>query len=163
MSFAYPPEGGTIDAAPIQILGQAGATADFDHYILDFGLSDNPEGWGSVQGPNTIAVRDTGKLADWDISDLPDGPVTLRIIVFSQSGGSAEARVHFTVRRPTGTPPPTDTPSATPTETATPTQTPTATVTPTPTAKIEPTATATPAFSPTPEVTLAVETATTGP
>lgn len=156
MSFAYPPEGGTLEAGPIQILGQAGATADFSHYVLDFGLSENPEGWGSVQGPNTVAVMETGRLADWDISGLPDGPVTLRVTVFSLTGGSAEARVHFTVRRPTGTPPPTDTVTATPTETPTPTQTSTPTVTPSPTEKIEPSATPTPDFSPTPEVTLVV-------
>jgi len=158
MSFAYPPEGGTLEGGTIQILGQAGATADFDHFVLDFGLSDNPEGWGAVQGPNTVAVMDTGRLADWDIAGLPDGPVTLRVIVFSRSGGSAEARVHFTVRRPTGTPPPTDTATATPTETPSPTVTPTPTATPSPTEKVEPTATATLEASPTPEVTLVIET-----
>ena len=156
MSFAFPPEGGTVNAAPIEILGQAGATADFDHYILDFGLSADPQGWASVKGPDTVAVNETGKLGDWDLSGLPDGPVTLRVIVYSKSGGTAEARVHFTVVRPTGTPTDTPTVTVTPTTTATPTATATATTTPTPTEKIEPTATPTEAITPTPEVTIIV-------
>jgi hypothetical protein len=124
-------------------VGQAGATADFDRYLLDYGLSHNPEGWGAVQESSTLPVVETGRLADWDLSGLPDGPVTLRLIVFSRSGGSAEARVHFTVQRPTATPEPTATPTASPTETATPTMTPTATITPVPSATSTPTETAT--------------------
>ncbi|MCC7361793.1 MAG: transglycosylase domain-containing protein [Anaerolineales bacterium] len=163
MSFAFPPEGGSLNAAPIEILGQAGATADFDHYILDFGLSADPQGWASVKGPDSVPVNETGKLGDWDLSGLPDGPVTLRVIVYGRSGGTAEARVHFTVVRPTGTATETPTVTVTPTETPTPTASPTATATPTPTEKIEPTATETEAVSPTPEVTIIVVPPAIGP
>lgn len=148
LSFAYPPEGAALDAVPIQIQGQAGATSDFSHYILDYGLSFSPEGWGPVSGPEAAPVNETGRLADWDLAGLPDGPVTLRVTVFNRAGGSAEARVHFTIQRPTPTPEPTATATATPTETATPTITPTATITPvpspTPTPTTEPTASSTP-------------------
>lgn len=148
LSFAYPPEGAALEAVPIQIQGQAGATSDFSHYILDYGLSFSPEGWGPVSGPEGAPVNETGRLADWDLAGLPDGPVTLRVTVFNRAGGSAEARVHFTIQRPTPTPEPTATATATPTETATPTITPTATITPvpspTPTSTTEPTASSTP-------------------
>ncbi len=144
ISFAFPAEGATLEAAPIQIVGQAAATGSFDRYVIDFGLSHDPQGWGAVYGPSTLPVAETGALADWDLSTLPDGPVTLRITVFSQAGGSAEARVHFTVQRPTPTPEPTGTATATPTETPIPSATPTPTVTPT--------ETATPTPSSTPEV-----------
>jgi hypothetical protein len=141
ISFAFPAEGAELPPGPMQILGQASATGLFDHYVLDYGLSDDPQGWGSVQGPNTNQVPEIGRLADWDTSALPDGPVTLRLIVFSTAGGSAEARVHFKVLRPTPTPTPTATTTATPTVTPTPTNTatPTATATPTDTPTVTPT------------------------
>ncbi|MBF8284566.1 MAG: penicillin-binding protein, partial [Anaerolineales bacterium] len=138
ISFAYPPEGATLTGGPIQILGQAAATADFDHFIIEYGLSHDPGGWGSVAGPNTNPFPETGRLADWDLNPLPDGPVTLRIIVFSKSGRSAEARVRFMVQHPTATPTPTDTETATPTVTETATPTPTASVTPIPTTTFTP-------------------------
>ena len=87
-------------------------------------------------GPNTNPFPDTGHLADWDLAGLPDGPATLRITVYGQSGRSAEARVHFIVQRPTPTP------TATATETLTPT--PTETATPEPSATVTSTASLTP-------------------
>jgi hypothetical protein len=144
MSFAFPAEGATVAAGPLQILGQASATRDFDHYTIEYGLSPDPQGWGSVLGPNTNAFPNTGKLADWDASDI-DGPVTLRVIVYNKSGNSAEARVHFTIKKPTPSP----TPTSTITRTSTVTPTPTVTGTPTPTLTLTvvpptPTATETP-------------------
>jgi penicillin-binding protein 1C len=151
VSFAYPPEGATLTAGPIQILGQAAATQDFDHFIVEYGLGHDPLGWGAVMGPNTNPFPETGRLADWDLSPL-EGPVTLRIIVFSKTGGTAEARVRFTVQRPTPSPTPTETTTATPLDTATPTATPTASATPalSPTPPPPPTASETPIPSDTP-------------
>ncbi|MBI4772117.1 MAG: hypothetical protein HY784_17295 [Chloroflexi bacterium] len=143
MSFAYPAEGSNVSAGPLQILGQAAATADFDHFLLEYGLSENPEGWGQVIGPNTQPVLETGLLASWDLSSLPDGPLTLRIIVFGKSGGSAEARLHLNVQHPTATPTPTAPPSLTPTATETATPVPSATVTPLPSAALPPSETPT--------------------
>lgn len=144
LSFSYPPEGVTLPPQSIQIAGQAAASADFDHYIVDYGLSQDPQGWGSVAGPTTNPVPDSGPLANFDMSSFHSGPVTLRIVVFSKSGGSAEARVHFNIIRPTDTPRPTATPTTTPTFTNTPTETLVPSATPTPTTA--PTATATPTF-----------------
>jgi penicillin-binding protein 1C len=146
----YPPEGATLEAAPIDIIGRAGATGNFSHFIIDYGLSHAPEGWGTVLEHNTNQYSAAGQLTTWDMSHLPDGPVTLRIIVFSQSGGSAEARTRFYVVRPTPTPEPTETATEVPTETATPTVTPTATATPTPTSTAPATATPTATASPEP-------------
>jgi len=145
ISFSSPAEGATLPPGIIQIVGQAGATADFDHYIIDYGLSADPQGWASVVGPTTNPVNDTAKLADFDTSSFQSGAVTFRITVFSKSGGSAEGRVHVTIIRPTDTPRPTATATATPTVTPTPTQTLTPTATPTPTTA--PTATPTPTFN----------------
>lgn len=163
ISFAYPAEGATLTGGPIQILGQAAATADFDHFVIEYGLSHDPMGWGSVAGPNTNPFPETGRLADWDMSSLPDGPTSLRIIVFSKSGRSAEARVRFTVQHPTPTPTPTGTATLTPTvtDTATPTSTASATAAatitftpqPTPTASDTPLPSNTPLPTPTPSDT----------
>lgn len=128
MSITAPTEGATVQAGPIQVWGQANATQGFDRYIIEYGLSHDPLGWGLVQGDTFAPVPENGVLANWDASGLPDGPTTVRVIVFNKSGGSAEYRVRFTVQRPTSTPEPT------PTETATPTITPTPTATATPTA-----------------------------
>lgn len=149
ISFAFPAEGATVVAGHLQISGQAAATKDFDHFTIEYGLSSDPQGWGAVLGPNTNAFPNTGQLADWDASDI-DSPVTLRIIVYSKAGNSAEARVHFSIKKPTPTPTPTSTitrtPTVTPTSTVTGTPTPTSTETPvppTPTGTDTPTPTAT--------------------
>jgi membrane peptidoglycan carboxypeptidase len=148
LSFASPSEGAVLDGGLLQVMGQAGATADFDHFFLDYGLSHDPQGWGSVQGPTAAPVMETGPLGTLDLGALPDGPVTLRLIVVSRSSGSAEARVHFTVQHPTPTPEPTATPTETPTATPTPTVTPTPTQTPLPSATSPPTASPTPTKTP---------------
>jgi len=130
LSFASPVEGSQVNGV-IAIMGQAAATKDFDHFVIEYGLSDNPEGWGQLQGPNTNQFPETAKLAEMNLEALPDGTVTVRIIVFSKAGGRAEARVHFKVQQPTPTA--TLTPSATPTDLPTATTIP-ATATPLPSA-----------------------------
>lgn len=144
LSLVSPSEGTTLEPGQIQIVGQAAATKDFDRYVIEYGLSHNPEGWGLVQSDTRTAVTDASLLANWDASGLPDGPVTVRVIVYNTFGGSAEYRAKFTVARPTPTPTLTPTTTATPTITPTPTNTLPATSTPTPTATLPATATSTP-------------------
>ncbi|MBI4769197.1 MAG: hypothetical protein HY784_01985, partial [Chloroflexi bacterium] len=93
IEISAPREGETVTGlAPI--LGRAAATREFDHFVLDYGLSHDPQGWGGVTTPTTTPVEGPGKLADWNTSALPDGPVTLRLTVFRQGGGQAEVRGH---------------------------------------------------------------------
>ncbi len=130
VSLSQPVENAVLTPGVMPIVGQAAATQDFDHFIIEYGLSHDPIGWGVVQGPNANPFPEVGKLVDWDASGLPDGPVTVRVIVFNKSGGSAEAQVKFLIQRPTPTPEPTATPTSTPTITPTPSSTPTPTATP---------------------------------
>jgi len=162
LSIAYPPEGVTLQPGQIEILGTAGATADFAYYEIQYGISHSPEGWGQVLGPNTNPVLGTSRLTQWDASSLPDGPVTVRVIVHAQNGGSAEYRVRFMIERPTATPEPTATITPTPTQTFTPlptstmlpTDTPAPTQTPAPTAlPTETVAAPTPELTPLPSAT----------
>lgn len=156
LNITSPAEGATITGeGMLEIQGQADATSDFSHYIVEFGLSHDPGGWGAIQGPvNTPA---NGTLAQWNLAGLNhNGPIAVRVIVFSKSGGSAEFRVRFNLQQPTATPEPTSTTTATPTITPTGTATPTATSTdlPTPTETplidVRPTATPEPAATDTP-------------
>ncbi|MGQ0604803.1 MAG: transglycosylase domain-containing protein [Anaerolineales bacterium] len=138
MSIINPVEGAMLEPGQIQIIGQVAATRDFDRFRLEYGLSHDPEGWGVIVESNPNAVFDVNTLANWDAGGLPDGPVTVRVIVFNKAGGSAEYRVKFTITRPTATPTQTATITATPTITPTPTSTSTPTETPPPTETEEP-------------------------
>ena len=153
LKFSSPREGNTIRNTPLKIIGQAGATANFDYYQLDYGLGSDPVKWERLtRGGNQI--QDGGELYEWDLADLPAGEVTLRLKVFSTTDTYAELKLHLNLQVPTPTPTPTETPTPTPTFTPTPTATPTPTETPTPTVTptptITPTPTETPTLSPTP-------------
>jgi membrane peptidoglycan carboxypeptidase len=149
-------------AGRVRIEGQADVTKDFDHYVVDYGLGADPQGWGSIAGPNTTPVHDNGLLAEWDTASLNE-PVTIRVTVYDKAGHAADVRAYVNVNNGTATPEPTatETPTLEPSETAPPTETgqaPTGTVE-TPTETVEPsTATLEP-----PTATTEPPTATTEP
>lgn len=141
---------------------------DFERYDVQYGLGENPGGWGWISGPHKAQVEE-GWLAEWDTTHLAPGPYTLRITAFGQGGQIAHAQVTVQVSQPTPTteptsfPTPTETPFPTATATQTPlpsatpmpaTTTPTQTPAPTPTATAtEPPPTATPTSTPEPSPT----------
>ncbi len=105
---------------------------NFDHYNVEYGLGENPIGWGWVSGPHLAPVRD-GQITVWDTTFLAPGVYTLRVTAWDRLGRTYEARVRCLVAPPpTPTPAPTDMPTLMPTETPTPTLPP-PTETPTPT------------------------------
>ena len=57
--------------------------ANFDHYEAQYGVGDNPQGWGWISGPHLAQVRD-GVLTHWDTTHLEPGLYTLRITAFDQ-------------------------------------------------------------------------------
>jgi penicillin-binding protein 1C len=128
-----PLDGSVIGSSPVAIYGQASATGDFRDWILEYGLGNDPDFWPDL-ARRSEAVRGVEKLLDWDVSDLPNGPVSLLLTVRSQAGGAASLRVRLQLQLPTPTPTATFTPTLTPTPTPTPTptDTPTPTETPTP-------------------------------
>ncbi len=148
-----PNPGGTVYGV-VQVVGTV-QLPNFDRYEAQYGIGNNPQGWGWISGPHLSQVRD-GLLAEWDTSHLAPGPYTLRITAFSSERGSMEARVQVFVAAPTDTPEPTlppPSPTPEPTLTLPPTFTPTPGLTPTPT--VEPTVapTVTPTATPTIEPT----------
>jgi membrane peptidoglycan carboxypeptidase len=112
---------------------------NFSGYLVEYGLSHDPQGWAAVQDMRTHQVENN-VLALWNTLDAEPGPVTFRLIVFGPDNPytnendpvTIEARVPVLVIEPTPTPSPT--PTETPTPTATPSPTPTFTPSPTPTA-----------------------------
>jgi hypothetical protein len=159
VNIISPTEGQTLDGI-VDIIGVADVSNDeFHHYIVDWGIGNDPGGWATISGEVTTPVKESGLLAKWDTKDIPNGEATIRVMVFDKRGSNKEARVHVFIQHPaTETPVPTDT-SVPPTET--PTSAPTAT--PAPTNTVEATATATnapPTETQTPTATLEPPTAT---
>lgn len=128
---------------------------DMDHYEVQYGIGENPIGWGIIARQN-FSLED-GVLAAWDTRELRNGLYSLRVVVYDRHGNHAASpavRVNVANPTPTATATPTNTPTATatptstptPTSTTTPTATPTVsyTATPSPTATIPETATPTP-------------------
>ena len=150
-------EGDMPDRQAVQILGSA-LGPNFAGYQVEYGLGENPGGWGLVQERRPEAVQD-GLLAVWDTTQIDySGPVTIRVIVFGPDNPNTpendpvtkEGRTVVNLVQPTATP--TETPTETPTPTATGTSMPTATPTLPPTATLP--ATAAPTLPPTATATL---------
>ena len=129
----------------VEIRGSINAP-NFAGYQIEFGLGQNPGGWGLVQERRNEPVEN-GVLASWDTSEINNnGPITLRVLVFGPDNPNTpeedpariEQRILLNLLEPTATP--TSTPTHTPTPTLTPTSTNTPEATATPTNTIEATA-----------------------
>jgi hypothetical protein len=125
-------EGQTITESPLDIIAKIDVSADFQNYTLDYGLGDNPIDWNRLMDSSQPASQPS-KIYTWDLKDVPQGVITLRITMNSIRGGYAERKIHLNMlvstATPTITPTPTPTPTVMPTFTLTPTSTPTYTST----------------------------------
>jgi membrane peptidoglycan carboxypeptidase len=137
--IAQPGNGAQVNNT-IAVLGTA-TGPNYAGYQVDFGLGQDPGGWGGISGRQPYAVEN-GYLTEWDPTLVnSEGPVTLRLLIFGPDNPytpeddpvTMEHRTLVTLLLPTATP----TPTPVPTETPTPTQTPAPTETPSPT--LEPT------------------------
>ncbi len=151
LSISSPTEGQAISINPLDIFGQADATADFKSYTLSYGMGNDPVEWKLLK-ESSQPVSQAEKLYTWNLTEafpdgIPSGVVTVKLEVFSIRDTSVVLKVHINLQVPTPTPTPTSTPTVTPT----PTLTPTATLTPTmePTATVTPTPTLVPTDTPT--------------
>ena len=137
VGFTGPPEGTVLSTSPIALFGQADSPIDFQDWIIEAGIGDDPGSWPDI-GRGEEPVRQPGHLMDWDPQGYPNGPITLRLTVRNKAGGKASDVLHLRLNlpaptaTPTSTPTPTFTPTHTPTPTATSTSTPTPTHSPTP-------------------------------
>jgi membrane peptidoglycan carboxypeptidase len=132
VAFTSPNEGSVITTAPLSIFGQAWAPSDFKDWVLEYGIGSDPDHFPDL-AIGSSALRDPGKLTDWDMLGIPNGPITLRLTVRNTNSGKAAAELHLILNLPTPTPTPTPTATFTATATLVPSSTPTPTETPTPT------------------------------
>jgi len=139
ISISSPSKGETITSSPLEIIGEINATDKFASFRLEYGIGEDPDEWNLLEKRNK-PVKSSKEIYEWDISGMPAGVVTLRIVILSNEDTYAELRIPINLQVPTPTP----TPTPTFTPTFTPTMTPTITETPTPTPTATETMTATP-------------------
>jgi len=160
------PQDGASVRGVITFEGSATA-ANFSHYQIEVGQGTSPQAFTLVAGPVNQIVEQ-GVLGTLDTTQVPNGPYTLRLVVYDRSGGAFDSKVRVLVDNlitPTPVPLPTDTVIPTDTPTNTPTVAPTVTETispPTDTPTIVP-PTDTPTLTPptaTPTLELPTETPT---
>ena len=161
-SITNPLEGATVRGT--MTLEGSALAASFSHYQVELGVGTNPQAFLKIHGPVNQLVEQ-GPLAAFDTTPVENGPSTLRLLVFDQTGGATEARAHVLVDNPvstaTATPVfvlPTDTPAPVFTDTPLP-----EVVLPTPTSTQEPAETVTPEPTPTLPLAPPIETPATQP
>ncbi|MBI1881447.1 MAG: hypothetical protein HYR94_24975, partial [Chloroflexi bacterium] len=105
-----------LDGASVRgtITFEGSATAaNFAGYQIEVGQGTNPSGYTLVAGPVNQIVEQ-GVLGTLDTTQVENGPYTLRLVVFDQSGGAFDSKVRVLVDNPnTPMPAPTDTPTET--------------------------------------------------
>lgn len=126
LAFTSPEDYETITSSPLGIYGMADATEGFDSVQLEYGKGEDPVEWKTLaKGKERINRPEL--LYSWDLEDIPEGVITLKLTVYSTEDTYAETLLHLNLQVPTPTPTPTNTPTQTPTFTPTPTMTPTKT------------------------------------
>ncbi|MFC2043301.1 transglycosylase domain-containing protein [Chloroflexota bacterium] len=143
LAFTSPEDYETITSRPLGIYGMADATEGFDSVQLDYGRGEDPVEWKTLAKGKERTNRPE-LLYSWDLEDIPDGVITLRLTVYSTEDTYAETLLHLNLQVPTPTPTSTNTPTHTPTFTPTPTMT--LTITPKPSKTPTQTNTSTPTF-----------------
>jgi membrane peptidoglycan carboxypeptidase len=134
-------DGQTITSDSLDVYAVVDASKYFEEFYLEYGEGKDPKKWKTLVEPGGKASANPQKLLTWDMTEVKNGVVTLRLFMTSTRNGHAEKLIRLNIKVPTRTP------TSTPTPTPTPTNTPTATITPTP----SPTETPTPTVTLTPE------------
>ncbi|MGD8403918.1 MAG: transglycosylase domain-containing protein [Anaerolineales bacterium] len=136
-------DGDVITDNDVEIRAVIDAPDGIKSWKLEYGSGNNPNSWEQIANGDD-AVESPTTLLNWDVSDVDNGTITLRLTVTGDKG-YAEHEITLKIDLPVPTPTPTLTPSATlPVPTDTPTPTPTNTL---------PMQTNTPTPTPTPSVT----------
>jgi hypothetical protein len=138
--FANLQDGQTITENPVDIYVVANATSDFRQFRVEYGLGDDPQEWTVIKDGITNQYQNPELIATWDVSEIPAGRVTLRIVMDSTRDTSAEKTINLNMQVPTPTPTitPTPTNTVTPMPTGTTAPSPTVTRTPAPLSTVTP-------------------------
>ena len=157
VEISQPRDGDWVEGI-VPIYGSA-RIDDFHHFEVQYGVGENPIGWGPVAWQNL--VLEEAMLTSWDSRVLRNGLFSLRVVAFDRHGNTASSpAVRVRIMNPTPTPTPTPTATPTPTPTLTPTTSPTSTPTPDETPTPTPTTPVPETATPLPTATLPSTTAT---
>ena len=113
-------DGAIIKENPYQIVGVVDATANFKQFKIHWGSGDNPSEWHPLNDWQTMPVRSAAKILEWDMSEIKDTVITIRVTMHSTINTEVQKKYVVSLALPTPTPTPTLTPTATPTITPTP-------------------------------------------
>ncbi len=138
IDITTPREGDDVEGV-VRLAGSVSAP-NMHGYLVDYGISHHPGGWGNVQELRESGGVQGEQLALWDSTQTDaEGPITFLISIIGPDNPHTpeedrvrfEKRVHVMLRLPTPTPAPTSTSTPTATATGTSTPTPMSTITPT--------------------------------
>ncbi|HEX5140480.1 MAG TPA: transglycosylase domain-containing protein [Dehalococcoidia bacterium] len=99
----YSPGNGNNVTGTVQIIGRA-ASGEFKGYRLEYGEGPNPSKWTKIQ--ENDRAQNGGTLGIWNVSELPPGQYSLRLVVEDASAPDAVASVVVTVPGASLTPTP---------------------------------------------------------
>ena len=148
IEFSGVEEGDQISNTEFPIILQVWGGRVFEKFTIYY-REGSEGGWTKLE-TFTEQSKDPKDYLIWDLTDVADGEVYLRVRMIGNNDRVAEKTIKLNVLKPTPTPTPTMTPTITPTITPTPTETQPATPTFTPTETVPATATFTPSATPTP-------------
>ena len=78
LSFISPEEGATISENPLEIFAIVDATQGFESMRLEFGQGERPIHWEILtQSRERLPIPEV--LHVWDLNELPEGLITLRL------------------------------------------------------------------------------------
>jgi membrane peptidoglycan carboxypeptidase len=97
VSLASPLPQGVVNGV-VQIVGTI-SMPNFARYEIELGVGHSPIGFTRIDGPyNQLPSMPNTILGGWDSRSRPDGPYTLRLVVFDQQGRRLEASVPIFVQ-----------------------------------------------------------------
>ncbi|MGB8215057.1 MAG: PBP1A family penicillin-binding protein [Anaerolineales bacterium] len=145
LEFVGLQSGQTITQPSLDISIIANATGGFRSWQLDWNTKANPGNKKILVGDTDTPIVTATDVYTWDLSEMPNGPINLRLYMQAKGGGYAEKDILLNLDLPAPTPTPTFTliptlppmptstqPAPTSTPPASPTSAPVPTDTPTP-------------------------------
>ncbi len=130
--FVNPTDGQAISKSPLDIAAVIKATANFKEWRLEYGEGSSPKKWIPLVASSKDQHPSPETIYSWDLKDIPNGKIAMRLIAYNKDGKSAVKKIIFNNQMPTPTPTATTTATASPSPTATSTPEPTQTFTPEP-------------------------------
>ena len=105
VEFAFPNQGETIASDSLGVYAIISADKYFDRYKLYMGEGDNPDNWTLLKEEKQTYSQ-PGLIHTMELNEMPNGVITLRIVMFSNINTKIETRVTITLSHPTATPTP---------------------------------------------------------